>query len=1420
MSCLVTPATACFASEAPLPRGEALYAGSTLKLLKLALSRLPDIFIAAKPSSSDTPQDSPPAGALSQLYLPDQDAHATSQRDDSVPFDLWLVSQLVGLLAVAPCAEIHEAVAGVVEGLFEVFKERRDGIERHQMQEFLNAPSSSFGESGKRYPKCFFFLTDPNLCKPLTTPSPARYEIVVRTSKDCFTLQAGLLNIMGLTIKQSKFLPIDLSRSLWTLLCQQLRSPSAVNPSIGLEASFRTLAELCRSNGQIPGPLEHRLLTATFALFIGKLGARIGRTPPPDDASLRMDAALADFLTVALTHRPDAIASVASALQRIVRPDLFPIVRSSHLQAELLKAYAVTLRSSRYLDPAIATLLLDFVTTPDLRKSIALVFVAGLPPADTPPTTASAELRSPKKRTASDAAGRSRSRPVKRPKYDRDDVIVIDDDDDEDLVELDRAVSQVNTLWISKIPSTGPVAALASKVQSIIRVAADDKSPSERGLQLVDGAIDVLVRCGASAAFVECIPVLETLLMRMLREVSALIAESGRASPKNIPPGLASRMAVLCKVSFLACAAPPGSAIPRIALWVLSLPWMKDIANPTSAPQTAKFEALAKRSFFTLHTTVPFSAADVAAPKVASGHIAVDESLMAACIQAIAALPLHRDELPDKWVALLVGGAIAGPAAVRIAGWRAIGKVLAATRCEASVQFLVGVAETAVSLDDPPELLDIVAPSHCTVCDGPLPAARTPTLVPIATWGPFWPLLENRAPAQVRVVFARIALPRLFRHAPSQDLNCQSSALARSCIKFVGSGVLPLRMEIAKFLPTFFTRFDGADPEGSAILESNRSVIINELKVLIDSGKASAQDGVIAAAGSLGRIADDALLELVLYFLIEQLASKHELFRAFATEQASEQIVKGIAKHRRKTPLELMTPFLQPLSLYLIGRMKSSPLQISTLVAILNISEKEFYSLALPYILPHLVLDENALVMEDVARTLDRTMTEMIIDEGGHILAHLFMQDKREIDGALMYFHKTASEGAQGTITISDLLGSVRLLLLTNLAVELGDAAAVRREKAVSALNMVKTKLQDKDKQAPSNLSSFLRPYVLGILSHFNKNVVDHARRKTVADKIKIVRSLGQLILLVGPGVSEFTSQIMAMLQTMLEIRVLRSPAIDSWTAFLRTLRPVAIGPILSQVAVILTASHASFTKDETSRVRAIFEHLYIQNGPALASSLSVLCLLPSVPDFAHLNEAVKKAKAAAVAKEAAGSPGSLRTRDPMDDIGELLAGAAHDNVAVCRRALVELRHTLEENRDALRASVLSESVDPTVNDAVRVLLETCRRFKGTGMDIQLLCCECLGILGAVDPDRLDVVVCSADAAAATANGAGGDLSSFDGVVDFACMLIERQLAPAFRSAHNTKMQDHLAFAIQELLRFCGFTSAVVEDASDARSDT
>lgn len=159
---------------------------------------------------------------------------------------------------------------------------------------------------------------------------------------------------------------------------------------------------------------------------------------------------------------------------------------------------------------------------------------------------------------------------------------------------------------------------------------------------------------------------------------------------------------------------------------------------------------------------------------------------------------------------------------------------------------------------------------------------------------------------------------------------------------------------------------------------------------------------------------------------------------------------------------------------------------------------------------------------------------------------------------------------------------------------------------------------------------------------------------------------------------------------------------------------------------------------------------------------------------------------------------------DAPERLRQLAIRCSHENAAVVEHALVELRRYLRDHEDFIHSSATNEKPHPVLPDLIRRLLDAAMVFKGseepTKQSIERLTAECLGLIGAVDPDlveaqreKKDIVVIH-------------NFAKAEESCDFVMFFLDRIIVKAFLSATDTKAQGFLAWASQELLKFCDIT--------------
>lgn len=153
------------------------------------------------------------------------------------------------------------------------------------------------------------------------------------------------------------------------------------------------------------------------------------------------------------------------------------------------------------------------------------------------------------------------------------------------------------------------------------------------------------------------------------------------------------------------------------------------------------------------------------------------------------------------------------------------------------------------------------------------------------------------------------------------------------------------------------------------------------------------------------------------------------------------------------------------------------------------------------------------------------------------------------------------------------------------------------------------------------------------------------------------------------------------------------------------------------------------------------------------------------------------------------------------------------ENATVVKRALVELEIYLCEFQGTLHVAAVNEQPESFVSSLVRTILDACIRFNSDGQAISVLCARCLGLIGCLDPTRIE---------AAKDERVMLLLSNFskaEETTDFLLFFIRKVLVKVFLSASNPRSQGFLAYAMQELLSFCHFDGSIIGRVRDAPSN-
>lgn len=154
-----------------------------------------------------------------------------------------------------------------------------------------------------------------------------------------------------------------------------------------------------------------------------------------------------------------------------------------------------------------------------------------------------------------------------------------------------------------------------------------------------------------------------------------------------------------------------------------------------------------------------------------------------------------------------------------------------------------------------------------------------------------------------------------------------------------------------------------------------------------------------------------------------------------------------------------------------------------------------------------------------------------------------------------------------------------------------------------------------------------------------------------------------------------------------------------------------------------------------------------------------------------------------------------------------------NENVTVVVRALIELEDYLKNHQRILHEASMHEQPDPVVAQLIRSVLDACVLFNESHADICVLCAKCIGLIGCLDPTRVEAVRDKKEILMLSNFGEAEETKDF---VVFFCREV---LVKAFLSATNPRSQGFLAYAMQELLSFIQFDTSIMVRSRDLPFD-
>ncbi|XP_076837125.1 serine/threonine-protein kinase ATR isoform X2 [Brachyhypopomus gauderio] len=494
----------------------------------------------------------------------------------------------------------------------------------------------------------------------------------------------------------------------------------------------------------------------------------------------------------------------------------------------------------------------------------------------------------------------------------------------------------------------------------------------------------------------------------------------------------------------------------------------------------------------------------------------------------------------------------------------------------------------------------------------------------------------------------------------------------------------------------------------------------------------------------------------VCQFLVESLHARHVTALRCTPDQSSEALQEEAA-HQREMALDILSHVAHVFDFPDLNRFLNRTLQV-----------------LLPYLAAKASPTASALI-RTVAKQLNVNRREILINNFKYIFSHLVCSCTMEELERAFHYLKNETEIELGSLLRQDFQGLHNELLL-----RLGE----HYQQVFNGLAILASFASSDDPYqgpreitTPERMAHYLQPKLLGILAFFNMQLLSSSAGEKDRKKMALNSLMALMKMMGSKHISSVRVKMMTTLRTGLRYKEdFPELCCQTWDCFVRCLDSSYLGPLLSHVIVALLPL-ISIQPKETA---TIMHYLIVENRKEVEDFLHEIYFLPDHPELKDVNKVLQDYR-----KQ------TSKSTDLQTALQLSMRAIQHENVDIRIHALTSLKEMMHKNQDTLLKRVLdSETVEPVISQLVTALLRGCQDVHP---EARLLCGECLGQLGAIDPGRLDLT-------AADTRGAGSVFVSGIDDSNFAFGLLTELTRTFLAYADDVRAQDAAAYAMQELL--------------------
>ncbi|KAI0412411.1 phosphatidylinositol 3 [Xylaria grammica] len=635
---------------------------------------------------------------------------------------------------------------------------------------------------------------------------------------------------------------------------------------------------------------------------------------------------------------------------------------------------------------------------------------------------------------------------------------------------------------------------------------------------------------------------------------------------------------------------------------------------------------------------------------------------------------------------------------------------------------------------------------------------------------------ESRKPR----VAAMVSLRRIVKHCNSSEfVDMEISLAAQWCLKSIHSSQRELRIAAGRTLAVFLVHRGRSDIK-HAVVQKNRGIALGILRNLSDQNQPKFTESCILAWSQVSSVLPDDELILVLVKLVEYLGHQS----AVASAAAFTEILQ-IARHRSITPKQLFELYWSSLAYLAVRDIVTEPKLTRLLAEMQDMSLAQLLLHIQTYALPYLVLNKKKDVIQMIAGVRNETEPwQPCLDNAnlGRILALLLTQETTDIQEYTMSLLRHISPHFD-EFSLADLLQIEPLATTFHILKAAADADESRKPSIRSALNQMASMIliaNGESKKKSHATGRFLHHHALGLMAQLTDVINDTSViRAPFHERRRCIMAMEEMIRIGKNDVRIARPQISACILAALSHDELRVAAFSCWASMLFFFEESEVDILIETTFYLVNQYWPAFEEASRKLANDLIKFLLEKQQPTIEKYIGKL------PSFSHITEL-------------SGIEARLsKLRSPVDNRTAFFLLAErinHETSGVVLHALRDLAEYLQRHQGYLQASAVSEQPDSIVPNLVRALLDCTSRYNGFHSEITDLCTQCIGLVGCLDPNRIETVRRESQIILTS------DFEDSRQVTEFVFFLLENVLVISFVSATDTKLQGFLSYAIQELL--------------------